>query len=142
MVVRIQERLVTLIALALNAAHVAAFFAGAGLVAWACYVTIDSAYTQWAGSRALAAERLGPEVTIVPNSAAPEIRDSAAPSGTVLGKFSIPRLGLSLVILEGTDARTLDKSIGRVENTARLGDSGNIGLAGHRNTHFRKLESI
>ncbi len=60
----------------------------------------------------------------------------------MLAKLEIDRLGLSLVLLEGTDARTLDKSIGHVKNTALPGEMGNIGIAGHRNAHFKKLERI
>ena len=60
----------------------------------------------------------------------------------MLGKFEVPRLNLSYVVLEGTDNRTLDKSIGHVEGTGMIGAAGNIGIAGHRNTHFRKLEWI
>jgi sortase A len=60
----------------------------------------------------------------------------------VLAKLEIERLGMSLVVLQGSDARTLDKSIGHVESTALPGEMGNIGIAGHRNTHFRKLEGI
>jgi sortase A len=56
--------------------------------------------------------------------------------------MAVPRLKLSYVLLEGTDNRTLDKSIGHVEGTGLPGEIGNIGIAGHRNTHFRKLEWI
>ena len=40
----------------------------------------------------------------------------------VLGRFEVPRLNLSYVILEGTDNRTLDKSIGHVEGTGLPGE--------------------
>jgi sortase A len=49
---------------------------------------------------------------------------------------------MSLVVLEGTDSATLDKSIAHVEETAMPGEYGNIGIAGHRNTHFKKMEWI
>jgi sortase A len=141
MILRIQARPVTLIATILRAAQLAALFTGAGLVGWVFFVMTDSVYTQWAGSRVLAAERHETQEAIVPGSKS-RVQRAAVPRGTVLGNFSMPRLGLSFVILEGTDARTLDKSIGRVEDTGRLGNSGNIGIAGHRNTHFRKLEWV
>ncbi|HTS61946.1 MAG TPA: class D sortase [Candidatus Acidoferrales bacterium] len=141
MIVRIQARPAALIATVLKAAQLFTFSAGAGLLGWAAFVVLDSTYTQWAGARALAAERGEAQETIVPKSAS-SVRSAAAPRGAVLGNFAMPRLGLSYVLLEGTDARTLDKSIGRVEDTARLGESGNIGIAGHRNTHFRKLEWV
>jgi sortase A len=59
-----------------------------------------------------------------------------------LGRLEVPRLKLGYALLEGTDDRTLDKSIGHVVGTGLPGESGNIGIAGHRNTHFRKLEWI
>jgi len=142
MAIRIPARLAAPLATALRTAQRATFVTGAGLLTWVCYVSLDSAYTQWAGSRALAAERREDQETIVPKAASSRARGSPVPSGTVLGNFAMPRLGLSFVLLEGTDARTLDRSIGRVEDTARLGETGNIGIAGHRNTHFRKLEWV
>ena len=62
--------------------------------------------------------------------------------GSVLGRFEVPALNMSWVVLEGTDDQTLERGIGHVEGTAVLGEWGNIGIAGHRNTHFRKLEWI
>ncbi len=75
----------------------------------------------------------------VPAPAQPE---PAPPRGALLGRFAVPRLGLSYDLLEGTDDATLDRSIGHIEGTGLIGSSGNIGIAGHRNTHFRKLEWI
>jgi sortase A len=47
---------------------------------------------------------------------------------------------MSYVMLEGTEDRTLDRSIGRIHGTGVLGKAGNIAIAGHRNTQFCKLE--
>ena len=68
--------------------------------------------------------------------------EPVADRGAVLGQFSVPRLGLSYVLLEGTDSRTLDRSLGHVEGTGLPGSAGNISIAGHRDRHFRKLEWI
>jgi len=54
----------------------------------------------------------------------------------------VPALKMSWVTLEGTDDKTLERGIGHVEGTAGIGEAGNIGIAAHRNTHFRKLEWI
>src|SRR5215831_13201053 len=134
MIVRTHARPASLTAAVLKAAHTTAFIAGGGLVAWASYVTLESVYTQWAGARVLAAERHEPHETIVPKAASSGANGLRAPRGSVVGKFAIPRLDLSYVVLEGTDPRTLDRSIGRVEYTGQLGEAGNIGIAGHRNT--------
>ena len=62
--------------------------------------------------------------------------------GSVLGRFEVPALKMAWTVLEGTDDKTLERSVGHVEGTALLGEPGNIGLAAHRNTHFRKIEWI
>ena len=59
-----------------------------------------------------------------------------------MGTVEIPTLNMSWKLLEGTDNPTLDRSIGHVEGTAGLGEAGNIGIAGHRHTHFRRFEWI
>lgn len=68
-------------------------------------------------------------------------RRTFAPGGTV-GRIEIPRLGVSAVIRAGSDARTLRLAVGYIPGTALPGDQGNFGLAGHRDTFFRKLRDI
>src|SRR5262245_51489976 len=122
--------------------HWATLLAGASLLAWPMFVTLESQLTQWSGERQLlAASQTTREKIVEPKPGLPPGK-GRHPSGAVLGRFEVPRLQLSYVVLEGTDNRTLDKSIGHVEGTAEIGESGNIGIAGHRNTHFRKLEWI
>lgn len=109
---------------------------GLVLAAWPAFLWVESGYAQWSGQKALESEN------IVAAGARHQERKNVLPAGTPIGQFEIPRLGMQWVLLEGTDARTLDKSIGHVEGTALPGESGNIAVAGHRNTHFRKLEWI
>jgi sortase A len=59
-----------------------------------------------------------------------------------LGRLEIPRLDLSVMVLEGTDDQTLLRGIGHIPGTALPGTSGNAGIAGHRDTFFRSLEGI
>ena len=113
--------------------------AGLALIAWPVYVSTDSAIAQWSGRRELA--RAVQEETIVVRKPGTAPEPTLAP-GTVLGQFDVPRLGLSYVLLEGTDARTLNRSVGHVEGTGLPGSAGNISIAGHRDRHFRKLEWI
>jgi len=68
-------------------------------------------------------------------------RRTFAPGSTV-GRIDIPRLGVSAVIRAGSDARTLHLAVGYIPGTALPGDLGNFGLAGHRDTFFRKLRDI
>jgi sortase A len=42
----------------------------------------------------------------------------------------------------GDDARTLQLAVGHIRGTALPGESGNVGLAGHRDTFFRRLGDI
>lgn len=46
------------------------------------------------------------------------------------------------MIRAGTDARTLRLAVGYIPGTALPGDTGNIGLAAHRDTFFRKLRNV
>jgi LPXTG-site transpeptidase (sortase) family protein len=62
--------------------------------------------------------------------------------GSTVGRIEIPRLGVSTVIRAGSDARTLRLAVGYIPGTALPGDLGNFGLAGHRDTFFRKLRDI
>ena len=63
-------------------------------------------------------------------------------AGSTVGRIEIPRLGVSAVIKAGSDARTLRLAVGYIPGTALPGDRGNFGLAGHRDTFFRKLRDI
>ena len=42
----------------------------------------------------------------------------------------------------GSDARTLQLAVGHIPGTALPGEAGNVGLAGHRDTFFRRLQNI
>jgi sortase A len=59
-----------------------------------------------------------------------------------LGRIEIASLGLKAMIEEGTGRQTLQRGVGHILGTSLLGASGNIGLAGHRDTFFRKLRNI
>ncbi len=59
-----------------------------------------------------------------------------------IGRLDIARIGISTVILEGTDAHTLKLGVGHVRGTALPGVPGNISLAAHRDTFFRALRRI
>lgn len=67
---------------------------------------------------------------------------SKAKEGDVLGRIEIPRIGLSVMVLEGTTSQTLQRGVGHMEGTALPGESGNVGIAGHRDTYFRGLKDI
>jgi sortase A len=77
--------------------------------------------------------------TVSPSS--PNDSPVAATKG-LIGRLEIPHLGLSVVILEGIGKATLQRAVGHIPGTALPGQTGNVGLAGHRDTFFRPLQGI
>jgi sortase A len=63
-------------------------------------------------------------------------------NGGAIGRIEIARLGVSSIILEGSDETTLRRGIGHISGTALPGQPGNVGLAGHRDTFFRALRNV
>jgi sortase A len=63
-------------------------------------------------------------------------------SKMLLGRLRIPRLHVAAMVREGADSRTLRMAIGHIPGTALPGKTGNVGLAGHRDTFFRALSNI
>jgi sortase A len=59
-----------------------------------------------------------------------------------IGQIDIPKIGLSAIILEGSDVRSLRLGVGHISGTAFPGQPGNVALAGHRDTFFRSLRKI
>ena len=78
-----------------------------------------------------------------PADAAGAVPRRRAPApGSTIGRIEIPRLRVSAVIRAGIDARTLQLAVGYIPGTALPGEKGNLGLAGHRDTFFRRLRDI
>jgi sortase A len=77
-----------------------------------------------------------------PATSAPVTRRPQPAPGSTIGRVDIPRLGVSAVVRAGSDARTLRLAVGHIPGTALPGDTGNVGLAGHRDTFFRRLRDI
>jgi sortase A len=59
-----------------------------------------------------------------------------------LGEIEIPRIGVSAMIMEGIDNRTLRRAVGHIPGTPLPGQDGNVGIAGHRDTFFRALRNV
>lgn len=66
----------------------------------------------------------------------------APQSGSIVGRLVIPRVGVSVMVVEGVDARELKRAAGHIPGTALPGEPGNVGIAAHRDTFFRPLRSI
>jgi sortase A len=63
-------------------------------------------------------------------------------TGSLIGRIEIPRLGLSVIVVEGVDRLILRRSVGHIPGTALPGQPGNVGISGHRDTFFRPLRNI
>jgi sortase A len=86
---------------------------------------------------------------LAPSQAAPQPVSSASPKAApaapvdgLIGRIEIPRLLLSVVVVEGVDKTSLRRAIGHIPGTALPGEPGNVGLAGHRDTFFRPLKDL
>jgi sortase A len=62
--------------------------------------------------------------------------------GGVLGEMEVPRLGLKMIVVQGDSTSILKRAVGHIPDTALPGQSGNVTLAGHRDTFFRPLRNI
>jgi sortase A len=91
-----------------------------------------------AGREASETDRLD---TFRPGSAA-ERPTLALPEGSLIGRIAIPRVGISALLLEGTEGTTLRRGVGHISDTPLPQRAGNVGLAGHRDTAFRGLKDI
>ena len=66
----------------------------------------------------------------------------AVSEGSPLGRIEIGAVGLTVMVLEGTDEGTLRRAVGHIRGTPLPGQRGNVALAGHRDTFFRGLRKI
>jgi sortase A len=79
----------------------------------------------------------------VPSDVPPSVPSGpAAGSDGLIGRMAIQRLGVSVVVVEGTSNHLLRRAVGHIMGTALPGQSGNVGIAGHRDTFFRPLRNI
>jgi sortase A len=65
--------------------------------------------------------------------------------GHAIGRIKIDRIGLSIVVVQGTDTASLEKGPGHYRNTPIPGQAGTVAIAGHRTTYlapFRHIDDI
>ncbi len=123
--------------------------AGAAALGWCAVVVMDGVLAQWNARSSLEIAIAVEELTRAQTERQPQVHTSDAPTprlpvdaGSVIAAMSIPRVELSAMVLHGSDARTLQRGPGHLEHTALPGDSGNIVIAGHRDSFFRPLRNI
>jgi sortase A len=106
-------------------------FAGGILMLGYCgFVVLDTWIFQRQETAAL--EQFVPEHASLP---------AVAPDG-LIGRMEVVRLGVSVMVVEGTSNKTLRRAVGHIAGTALPGQDGNVGIAGHRDTFFRPLRNI
>jgi sortase A len=110
---------------------VAALAYAGGTVA---YSSIYQHYESWKFGQEVAVPRV---LNTALTEEAPDLRD-----GDLVGKLEIPRIGISLMVFQGTAETTLIRGAGHVPGTPSPGADGNVVIAAHRDTFFRKLEGI
>jgi sortase A len=59
-----------------------------------------------------------------------------------VARLRIPRIGYDEIVLEGASPRILAFGPARLLSSARPGEGGNIAVAGHRTSWFRRLEGV
>lgn len=118
--------------------------AGSGALIWCAVIVGDGVFAQRSAHRALEMARAVEELTQSPAVEPPVIQSRRSPLevGAAMAALSIPRVQLSAVVLQGSDARTLRRGPGHLEQTAVPGDAGNIVIAGHRDSFFKPLRNI
>jgi sortase A len=117
--------------------------------AW-LYRTAYQMYADWkfdhtpnaAGEPARAEHRRVTLPAVLPDPDHGTPKSARSEEGDILGRISIPRLDLSAIVEEGVDETTLSRAVGHIPGTALPGEVGNIGIAGHRDTFFRKLKDL
>ena len=65
--------------------------------------------------------------------------------GHAIGRIKIDRIGVNIVVVQGTDTASLQKGPGHYTNTPIPGQPGTVAIAGHRTTYlapFRHIDEI
>jgi sortase A len=119
--------------------------AGVTMLGWVAVIVMDATMAQRVARESLT---IAAPADTSPSPLAPARSEGGAPRsaipvrGSALAELSIPRLHLSTVVLHGSDAQTLRRGPGHLENTPLPGEPGNAVIAGHRDSFFRPLRDI
>jgi sortase A len=67
------------------------------------------------------------------------------PTGAALGRITLPAIGASYIVVQGTDESSLEKGPGHYPSTALPGLGQTVAIAGHRTTYlapFRHIDAL
>ncbi|HEY7192078.1 MAG TPA: class D sortase [Vicinamibacterales bacterium] len=118
--------------------------AGAAMLLWSATLVIEARLSQETASRSL--ELAWRSRASLPSHDEIGTLNLRSPTtivrGSPLAELLIPRVRLSSIVLHGSDAATLRRGPGHLEHTPLPGESGNVAIAGHRDTFFRQLRDV
>ena len=106
------------------------------LLSYCGFIVWDAHRFQQNAERTLSALR---RTHLSPSQPEPQL---PAPADPLIGRIDIPRLGVSVVVMEGTTEATLRRAAGHIPGTALPGQPGNVAISAHRDTYFRPLRNI
>jgi sortase A len=119
---------------------------GASLIGFVLWSEMESRNYQASQMRefeqSISEQRTLQEIAPVAPKAPPPIHQSRGLDPLLIGRLEVPRLGLDVMVREGTESNTLRKAVGHLRGTALPGQPGNFVVAGHRDSFFRDLRSI
>ena len=75
-------------------------------------------------------------------AAAEDYRAGKIKSGDALTRLEIPKLGVDVVVVEGTSLAALRAGAGHYPSTPLPGEAGNVAIAGHRTTYGRPFNRL
>ena len=113
---------------------------GVMALGYACWMSVESVLYQSFENREL--EKILASAPPPPSRNAASAPARVVAPGSTIGRIEIPRLGVTAIVRAGSDTRTLQLAVGHIPGTAYPGEDGNVGLAGHRDTFFRRLRDI
>jgi sortase A len=120
------------------------------LVAAGCALMLFLAFADRAAFRARQSRLLeegfvpgaSEQSAIAPASATGGPGGAPAEAAPFLARLEIPAIELSALVVDGVDATTLRRGVGRIPASSRPGEGGDVALAGHRDTDFRALGEL
>jgi sortase A len=126
-----------------------------GIVVWRWQDPFTALYTKWEQHRladqyertadSFRAPRLtGASLTVVEQRLAAEARRyrAHAKRGHAIGRIKVPRLGLNMIVVDGTDHDSLRKGPGLDRRTYMPGQNRLVYIAGHRTTFLAPFAHI
>jgi len=115
---------------------------GLAAIVWFIYIWVDARIYQIVQRRQFDAIKLSKDADPAPVVRKGPLTAPRLATGSLLGQMEIPRVGMSVMVLEGDSDLILRRAAGHLESTAKPGQPGNVAIAAHRDTFFRALRNV